>query len=46
MKERIEWAENNLPKTEDENRLNFLSKEEIEKQNNSIVVFHNIKRRH
>ena len=31
MKERIEWAENNLPKTEDENRLNFLSKEEIEK---------------
>ena len=31
MKERIEWAENNLPKAEDENRLNFLSKEEIEK---------------
>lgn len=31
MKERIEWKENTLPKTEDENRLNFLSKEEIEK---------------
>ena len=31
MKERIKWKENTLPKTEDENRLNFLSKEEIEK---------------
>lgn len=31
MKERIEWKENTLPKVKSENRLDFLSKEEIEK---------------
>ena len=31
MKERIEWKENTLPKVKNENRLDFLSKKEIEK---------------
>lgn len=31
MKEKINWKENTLPKVENENRLNFLSRNEIEK---------------
>lgn len=31
MVERIEWKKNTLPKTEDEDRLNFLKREEVEK---------------
>lgn len=34
MKEKINWKENTLPKIEDENRLNFLSKDEITKTKN------------
>ena len=46
MKERIEWKENTLPKTEDENRLNFLSKEEIEKTKQFHSSFPQYKRHH